>query len=136
MACPGFSISELIKAVKLFNDVRSSFTDRYSNSFALLQRFSQTIELFCQLCEQHNAVLEDRGESFDNPSSFETTLDECRAFIDGYRVLLVDDRKSPAGWIRTALFTFEEKKVTRLQAAIAMQIQMRNLSLNIENMAR
>jgi len=136
MAGLGFSIGELIKAVKLFNDVRSSFMDRYANSYALLQQFSQNIELFCQLCEQHNAVLEDRGESFDNPPSFDTTLDECRAFIDGYKVLLGDDRRDPAGWIRTALFTFEEKTVTRLKNDIVMQIQMRNWYSNIKNMAR
>lgn len=136
MAGPGFSISELIVAVKTFNDVRNSFTDRYTNSFTQIKKLANHIDSFSQLLERHEAILKSQGDSYPEQKSFADTLEECRAFIDGYKILLTESRSNPATWIRTAKFTFEKVNIARLQNEIMMEMQKVNWFLSLNNMVR
>jgi hypothetical protein len=124
----GFSISELINAGLACKEILSSFTDKYGNSYTQVLILTTNITELCAGLEKHQTVLESKGSTYYGYESFKLTLEECKDFIDKYKVLLRKKPSDPATWWRTAMFTFEKENTARLQRQITAQMNVMQMS--------
>ncbi|KAI8629680.1 hypothetical protein F5Y19DRAFT_484584 [Xylariaceae sp. FL1651] len=84
MTSPGFSVTELLKAIKKCKDIWDAFTDEYKNAPARVQKLVKTCKYLHDVLLDIKSVI---GDNYPQQASFLCTLQECEQFINKYRHL-------------------------------------------------
>ena len=136
MAAPGFSVSELIKAIDTISAICESFGSRQNSARKRVQELADTICVFKGNLKDQQWILETTGRHYPGHEGFASLLEECSEFIQKYRAVL-----EPQGTavsvaeriFRTAIWpTDEQRRVDRLLRMLNLHVQASNMfTLNL-----
>ena len=129
MTVPGFSVSELIAALRAATNVYNAFFDDFQNAPARIRELAETSKYLHDILESFLTLFAHYGGVFPAETTYRRRLAECDAFIGKYSQLkLVDSTdercKLPQKYRRvwqTTKFAFDNAQ--RLEHLLSLEIQ-------------
>ena len=129
MTVPGFSVSELIAALKTVTNVYDAFFDDFQNAPARIRELAETSKYLHDILENFLTLLAHYGGVFPAETTYRRRLAECEAFINKYSELKPVDPtnercKLPQRYRRvwqTTKFAFDD--VQSLEHRLSLEIQ-------------
>ncbi|KAK5724655.1 hypothetical protein LTR15_004702 [Elasticomyces elasticus] len=120
MAGPGYSVTDLIQAVKKVKDIYDAFFDEYQNAPRKLGELQKELQRLQEELQGLKQIEQETGKSYTGRDALQSTLDECETFLESHKSALVRSRAglgrsdTTLRVLKTGLFAFEQENFERL----------------------